>query len=317
MNHPRSPGHSFAGLVAVAMWATNIAFSKSIMEKEGIYNTAIYIYFYSGIANTLLLILLLGKGIFQKLKSLSWGYFMKCGIFFILSNSLLIIAIGMVSATEELVIISILNYTWPILIYVFKIPILKSPFRPVILFAGIALSLAGIILASLQGQEIHEFQKLFASGQKNYLAYLLAFLNSVSWALYSNLTAKYKTRDDIAGIPVVFFLISLVFIMLQFRAGKLPTVKLISALSNGELIYQIIGPTTLGYLFWYLGIKHGNKNLITSVSFFIPLFSALIIAMKFRVPVETAIWLAILLLIAGSYLSYRSFQLNIINSNDQ
>jgi len=300
---------SLAGMIAILLWSTNIAYSKSIMEKEGIYNAGFYIYFFSGICNTIILLLLFRKqGLFAKLRNLPLSYYTKTGIFFILSNTLLYFAIGMVAKNEELVIISILNYSWPILIYALKIPIFRVPYKTGIFISGLLLSFAGIVLAFIQGYSGEDIQAIIQAGDDNLLAYLLTFLNAICWALYSNLTVKYKTTDDIAGIPIVFFVISLVFFTTQWGKGQLATISLSLIYTNFELLYQVVGPTSIGYLFWYLAMKKGNRNLITSLSFFIPLLSVLVIGLKFRITIGIAFWIAVLLLITGSNLCYRSFQ---------
>jgi drug/metabolite transporter (DMT)-like permease len=298
-----------AGIIAILLWATNIAFSKSIMEKEGNFNAAIYIYLFSGLTSFIFLFFFFRKREFvRKLRNLPVSYYAKTGIFFILSNSLLFIAVGMVHKNEELVIISILNYSWPILIYIFKIPLFRLSYRKSIFFTGILFSITGILLASVQGYNKYEIQGIIAAGDDNLMAYSLALLNSVCWALYSNLTVKYKTEEDIAGIPVIFILIGLVFITIQMMKGQLSTISLSSVYRNPELLYQVVGPTSAGYLLWYIAIKRGNRNLITSLSFFIPLLSVLVIGLKFKIVIGVAFWIAVILLISGSYLCYRSLQ---------
>jgi drug/metabolite transporter (DMT)-like permease len=300
---------SIAGIIAILLWSSNIAFSKSIMEREGIFNAGFYIYFFGGICNIIILLLFFRKqGFFTKLSKLPLSYYAKTGIFFILSNTLLYFAIGLVSKHEELVIISILNYSWPVLIYVFKIPIFRLSYKTGIFVLGILLSITGIILAFVQGYTLEDIQHIMQAGDDNLLAYILTFLNAASWALYSNLTIKYKAEDDIAGIPVIFFVISLVFFGMLWWRGNLSTISLSLIYTNYELLYQVIGPTSVGYLFWYISIKKGNRNLITSLSFFIPVLSVLIIGLKFKVSIGIVFWIAVLLLIIGSYLCYRAFQ---------
>jgi drug/metabolite transporter (DMT)-like permease len=298
-----------AGIIAIILWATNIAFSKSIMEKEGNFNAAIYIYLFSGLSSFVFLLLFFKKKeFFSKLKSLPISYYLKTGIFFVLSNSLLFIAIGMVHKNEEIVIISILNYSWPILIYILKIPMFRISYNKRVFFIGVLLAFTGIILASVQGYNKNEILGILAAGDDNFMAYLIALLNAVCWALFSNLTVKYKTEEDIAGIPVIFILISLVFFAIQMIKGQLATITLSSFYRNPELLYQVIGPTSAGYLFWYIAIKKGNRNLITSFSFFIPLLSVLVIGLKFQIAIGVVFWISVFMLISGSYLCYRALQ---------
>jgi drug/metabolite transporter (DMT)-like permease len=110
------------------------------------------------------------------------------------------------------------------------------------------------------------------------------------------------------AMTVIFFLISLVFFGMLWEKGHVSSISLSLIYTNYELLYQVIGPTSVGYLFWYIAMKKGNRNLITSLSFFIPVLSVLVIGLKFRVAIGAVFWIAVMLLIAGSNLCYRSFQ---------
>lgn len=300
---------TLAGISSIILWASNIAFSKSAMEKEGNYNAAFYIYFFSGIIIFLILMAFQKKGNFlKKLKCLPLSYYFKTGIFFILNNVLLFIAIGMTRKSEELIIVTLLNYTWPMMIYILGIPLLKLNIPLKTLLPGIILSFLGILLALLQGYSLDIVGRIIRAGDDNLLAYFLAFLTSVSWAVYSNLTSKYKTQEDIAGIPVIFLISGLIFLLILGLKGQLTTIHFSAIVQDTDLLYIIAGPTSIGYLFWYFAMKNGNRYLVTSISFLIPLFSMLIILLKLHTEINFLFWIASMFLVTGSYLCYKSFQ---------
>jgi len=300
---------TLAGILAILLWASNIAFSKSALNLEGNYNGAFYIYFYSGITLFFFMLAFRRKtGFLTRLKSLPLSYYLKTGIFFILNNVLLFLAVGLARQNEELVIVTLLNYTWPVMIYVIRIPMfrLKIPWR--VFIPGVLLSFSGVALALLQDYDFDSISHLIRAGDDNLLAFLLAFLTSVSWALYSNLTVKYKNADDMAAIPVIFFVSGLVFLVIQALNGQLSTLKLSAIAFNPDLIYLVAGPTSLGYLCWYIAMKNGNRTLITALSFFIPVFSLLFLHIRVKLEISVAFWIAVLLIISGSYLCYRALQ---------
>ena len=302
---------TLAGILAIFLWASNIAFSKSALDQEGSYNGAFYIYFYSGILLFLFMLAFQKKtGFLNKLKSLPLSYYLKTGIFFLINNVLLFLAIGLAKKNEELVIVTLLNYTWPVMIYVLRIPLfqLKSPMR--IFIPGVLLSFTGITMALLQDYDFDSINHLIRSGDDNLMAYLLAFLTSVSWALYSNLTVKHKNQDDMAGIPVIFITSGLIFLGIQGLSGQISTIHLSAPLVNPDLIYVVSGPTSLGYLCWYLAMKNGNRALITALSFFIPMLSLLFLHFRIKMEISLIFWIAVALLIAGSYLCYRALHLS-------
>lgn len=300
---------TLAGVLAILLWASNIAFSKAIMEKLGNTQTAFYIYVFSGL---FVLGLLLGfdrkSSVFSRLKKLPLSYHLKAGVFFILNNILLFMAVGVADSNEELVIVTLLNYTWPILVYIVGIPMHRLSIPAKILIPGIFLSLSGLTLALFQGYSLENINHIMAAGKNGLLAYTLAFFCALSWAIYSNLTVKHDSGDDLAAIPVVLVLSGLVFLAILAFRGELNTLHLGDVWRNPELVYMIIGPTSLGYLGWFFAVKYGNRNLVTSLSFFIPLMSLTITHLRMQIGISTVFWIATLLIISGSYLCYHSFK---------
>jgi drug/metabolite transporter (DMT)-like permease len=299
---------TIAGILAILFWASTIAFSKSAMTREGNFNLAFYSFFYSGLLLFLILSIFQKKSSFySKLKNLPISFYFKIGIFLVLNNVFLFTAIGMARKNEELIIVTLLNYCWPVMIYILRIVIFKVKL-PIFFFStGVLLSLTGMTIALIEANGPIEFAHVFRGGRDIFLAYSFAFLTAFCWALYTNLTAKFKSEDDIAALPVLFLLSSLSFLLIIAIRGELSQLHFSAIAFNPELLYIIIGPTTLAYLFWYLAIKWGNRTLITSLSFFIPILSIAILHFKLRLDVSLYFWLAVFLLISGSYICYRSF----------
>ncbi|MBN2813684.1 MAG: EamA family transporter [Bacteroidales bacterium] len=300
---------TLAGILAVLLWASNIAFSKSVFESQGYMNGAFLIYFYSGLFMAVLFLLFNRKTNFIKsFISLPIRYYFKTGLLFVINNVLLFVAIGMAGKNEELIIVTLLNYTWPVLIYILRIPMFRARVSMLVFLPGLLLSLAGITLAVLQGNSHDDITALLKAGDDNVIAYLLVFMAALSWALYSNLTVKHVSSNDMAGIPVVFLISSLVFLIIQAVGGNLASVQLHAIVTSPDLLYTVAGPTTLGYFTWYIAMKWGNKILVTSVSFFIPLFSLVFLWMKFHLEIRLMFWVAALLLISGSAMCYKAFR---------
>jgi drug/metabolite transporter (DMT)-like permease len=300
---------TLAGILAILLWASNIAFSKSALDRAGTYNGAFYIYFGSGLVLFSIMLVFQRKTKFlARLKNLPFSYYIKTGIFFMLNNVLLFLALGMARKNEELIIVTLLNYTWPVMIYLLRIPIfrLKTPMG--VFIPGMLLSLSGIALALLQDYNRESLGMLITAGDENVPAYLLAFLTSVSWALYSNLTVKYKNEDDMAAIPVIFVASGLIFLGIQAVNGQLSTLQLSAATVGPDLLYTIIGPTSMGYLCWYIAMKNGNRTLITALSFFIPVLSLVFLRIRVNLEISPVFWIAVILLISGSYLCYRALR---------
>ncbi len=297
-----------AGILAILFWSSTIAFSKSAMTREGNFNLAFYSFFYSGIFLFIILSIFQKKSsFFLKLKALPISFYFKIGIFLVLNNVFLYTAIGIARKNEELLIVTLLNYCWPVMIYIFRIIIFKAKVSFAFFAIGVLLSIIGLIIGLIESNGPIEFTNIFCGGGNILIAYALAFLTAISWALYSNLTVKFKPNDDIAALPILFLVSSLSFLVIIGIRGELSQLHFSAIIFNPELLYLVIGPTSLAYLFWYIAIKWGNRTLITSLSFFIPFLAMIILHIKLEMEVKFIFWLAVLLVISGSYICYRAF----------
>jgi drug/metabolite transporter (DMT)-like permease len=295
---------TLAGIFAILVWSTNIAFSKSVMNTTGNYNAMFMIYFFGGIFMFLVLLFRFGKGYFVKLKALGFRYYAGTGIFLFLNNTLLFLAIGLATNEKELLIVTIINYLWPMLIYVIKIPVFRIRVKPLAFIISVILGVSGVILAFSQEYTLRELAEIAKNLEVNFMAYLFALFTAVSWALYSNLTKKYVSDDDFAAIPLIFMLSSLPFLYMLVSKGDFEFRNLTLLYNNPELIYTIIFPTALGYIFWNIAMKKGNKDLVVSVSFIIPFLAVLFIGLKFSTRIGLLTWIASVFLVSSALLIY-------------
>src|SRR4030043_1966100 len=297
---------TLAGIFAILVWSTNIAFSKSVMNAIGNYYAMFMIYFFGGVFMFLVLLARFRNEYFTKLKALGFRYYAGTGIFLFLNNTLLFLAIGLASNEKELLIVTIINYLWPMLIYVLKIPVFHIRVRPLTFIISVILGISGVIMAFSQEYTLRELVEIAKNLDDNFLAYLLALMTAISWALYSNLTKKYITDDDFAAIPLIFMLSGLPFLYLLVSQGEFEWSILTSLYTNPELIYTIIFPTALGYIFWNIAMKKGNKDLVVSISFIIPFLAVLFIGLKFSTKIGILTWIASVFLITSAFLIYRT-----------
>jgi len=189
---------------------------------------------------------------------------------------------------------------------VLKIPIFHIKVKPLIFSISVILGVSGVILAFSQEYTLKELLETVKSLDDNFLAYLLALVNAVSWGLYSNLTKKYVTDDDFAAIPVIFIISGLPFLIMLLSRGEFEFKEMISFFTNPELIYTIIFPTALGYILWNVAMKKGNKDLVVSTSFILPFLSVLFIGLKFSTRIGMLTWIASVFLISSAFLIYRA-----------
>jgi len=279
------------------------------MNDLGPYSAAFYIYFFSGILNIVFLFAVLGKKqLFTNFKVLPLKYYMQTGIFIVFNNVFFYLALGLSKTNEELIIVALLNYLWPVLISVFRVPINKAKVKPLLFYPGIIAALTGITIALLQGYSAQQLMEIARALDDNFLAFLFAFIGAVSWAIYSNMIKKYGTKEDIVALPILFVFSGMVFFAIEFFRGGAQSFSLQPLYSNPYLIYTIIGPTCMGYLFWFFAMKNGNRNLVTSLSYLIPLGSVAILSIMHSIPVRPMFWVSALLLITGAILGMKALK---------
>jgi drug/metabolite transporter (DMT)-like permease len=154
-----------------------------------------------------------------------------------------------------------LNYLWPIILIVLidlherKRPDIKQ-------LAGMALGFAGCALLLTSGKD-----NAFANFNPGHL---LAIGGACIWALYS---AFAKTRDYPSGFMVPIFLIS----TLIFFIGHFAFEDWVAPTSKEWLAIAIIGIIDTAYVLWDFAIRRGNRTLLTSLSYLIPLFSTVLL----------------------------------------
>ena len=144
----------------------------------------------------------------------------------------------------------------------------------------------------------------------NVLPYILIFIASISWAIYSNMTRKFQIETNKIYIAIFFFVSSFGVLLLILIKGQLPYLALNSK-NIFEFIYLVIFPSSLAYLFWDISMKSGKKNLVVSFSFLIPLISTLISSYYLNVNIELSFWIAAVLIVIGAMLCEKSLSFKI------
>jgi drug/metabolite transporter (DMT)-like permease len=193
------------------------------------------------------------------------------------------------------VIVGLINYLWPVLSLWFSLFLLGKKARfwlPV----GIVLAFAGMWLASTRG-EVLNVAEVFQPA--NLVVYGLALAAAITWGLYSNLSRKWAGAQDSGSVPL-FLLASGLFLLLIRLGVSEPWAPSGSLLP--ELAYMVIFPTMLAYIFWDAAMRKGRMILVVTLSYFIPLLSTLISAVRLGVPLGIELWAAALMIVAGAVL---------------
>lgn len=298
---PNLDRNTLAGFVAIVLWSTTVALVRSISEQVGPLTATATVYLTGGL-------LLLGKEFALKERTIrnlrisSPRHFIGCGSLFLVYTVVLFLGLGLAKDRIQTLEIGLVNYLWTAFTVLFSLFFfsIKARFS---LIPATLLSLAGIALVVTQGSDISP-DSFLANIQSNPVAYALGLAAAVSWGLYSNLTRLWAPAGD--ENPVSFFILITGLVLAAIlcfesegRHFSLRTFMEIGALGLA---------TALAYSSWDLSMRKGNASLVASCSYATPLLSTLFSCFYLGVFPGGRLWIGCLMIIAGSFLSWKSLQ---------
>ena len=299
MNPHGNPRATLGGVAAIALWSTNIVFSRLLIEDLGIFLAPGLICLLGGTAGFALARLRGGRG--WGLGQLSPAYLLVCGGCFVVYMVFLYSALGLPKGRMQVLGVAMANYLWPTLTLVFSVWLFGSRARRG-LWPGLALATAGVVLAKIfSGDDGGQAGGPgFWSGLP---AYGLGVGAAVLWALYSNFSRRLGGRASGNAVPLFLLACSAVFLPLGLL---LPGKTHWSPATVAVVLWMGLLPTLLAYRLWDDAVRHGNIVLVTTLSYLIPLLAALVGAVVFGVRPHAFFWVGCGLTIAGAWVCSRS-----------
>lgn len=184
--------------------------------------------------------------------------------------------------------ISLIVYFWPLLLAVFvatKQTLIRALLGGCLGFVGIAFIIIGDGSLTLN--------------QAHIIGYVLAIACALIWSSYSWYLSKSNNEvDDIGWLSAAVALLSLVA-HLQLETSNWN-------FSSSEWLGIVIlglGPVGGSFYLWDIGLKHGNKQLLASLSFSAPLISSVALSLAGVNSWSFNIVLALGFILAGAVVS--------------
>lgn len=284
--------YDFYGILAILFWSSGIAFSRSISQKIGVVHSHFIAFFISGVLG-LLWLFIRGrlKGSFRN-KDLGKG--LLVGGFFVLNLVCMYVAVGLVKNHQQVIVVSIINYSWPAVTILLSVPILGNRAK-LALTLGIALAMFGVAMSILSSGNT-------ATGgflkEIDILPCLVSFFAALFWALYSNFARKWRSVISDNCVPIYMIVVSLLFLGF-FPFAKEPFVLDYRCVI--EIVYMAVVPLLLAYLFWDVGIKKGNSIFLVSSSFMIPIFSIIFSSIYLSCKLSSNMIIGCLMVLFGAF----------------
>jgi drug/metabolite transporter (DMT)-like permease len=290
---------TLCGFLAVFIWSSLVAFSRTVLEAMGTLSGAACVYLLGALFGRLLFGL---AGKWPRISSLPWTYLVGCGVPFVAYIVCFNLAIGLSQDREQAIEVAIVNYLWPAMTLVFSVPVLNKRAR-ISLVPGILLAFSGVAMAMSQSSQTSGgglaswFDRWIGHVEGNWPPYLLALVAAVLWGLYSTLSRRLAGGRDMGAIPIFLLVSGVILYALRPLLDDRPVCGLQTGL---ELIYMALFPALLAYTCWDIGMRRGNVVLVASVSYLTPLFSTVISCKVLRVPLTWHFLVACALVILGA-----------------
>jgi len=289
--------YTLSGLLAILLWSTTIALVRSLSEQVGQLAAAASVHLLAGL---FCIGRLLAAGAIRKqIETLSKNTLFGCGALFVSYMLTFYMAIGLATNREQVLEIGLINYLWCTFTIIFSLLILKRKPR-LLLVPGTLLALSGVVLVMSQGEAI-SWSSFAANVSSNPLAYALALLAALIWALYSNLTRHWASPGGINGVLLFIPATGLLLLPLSLVIDEQGVWTAKAAIEVACLGLA----TAMAYLFWDVAMRKGDLLFVAACSYFTPFLSTLLSCLYLQVAPDSSLWVGCVFIMAGAALSRR------------
>lgn len=282
-------------LLAILLWSTVATAFKIALSELNFALTLFYVSFFSTVILLLIIILqsktsqLLQFTKNQLMHSVLLGFLNPFSYYLILFA-----AYSMLPAQ----LAQPLNYTWPLILVLFSIPLLKQKVHKLAILA-IMISFLGVVFISLKDS--------FSFNIENPLGVFLAVISSVFWALFWIYNVKDK-RDEVVKLffNFLFGFIFITIVIIFASSFVFPSTKgLLSVL------YISLFETSLTFVLWLKALKlSASTEKVSNLVFISPFVSLIFIHFILGEQIYITTFIGLSLIVFGilfqQYLNYRN-----------
>lgn len=289
---------TWLGLAAILVWSANTSATVTLVRHLGPLTALALV---SGLAGT-------GLAVIEGVRRRSPFAFLRVGLrfgllggaCFVLYQMLFFTGFALGSA-ELAAPLNLVNYLWPSLTVLLCIVRARHALqlRPPLLLGGLALGLAGIVIAIAPDPSP---AALLATIRGSPLAFLAMLAAAVAWAAYSALAVPLHRPGAPSGTPLFFLLVALTAGIMRCGSDEHSTLTMQDL---PVLAYSVVAGSAGAYLMWELAMRHGDVPLLGALSNALPLLSTLVLWLLLGAPGGGMLGLAAVLVGAGALLVHR------------
>lgn len=286
------------GLAAIVLWSLTVALARRLSEQLGPLMAGAFVYLIGG-AFCLVPLVRRRGAVWGLVKTSPW-YLFGCGALFVLYTAVLFLAVGSAADRSQAIEIGLVNYLWPTATVLLSLALLNQR-AGWLLLPGTVLALAGEFLVITHGDAV-SWGSFWGHLHANPGPYALAFVGAVSWGLYSTLARRWSRPEAGGAVELFIPAAGFVLLILGLLSGESPAW---SVRTGGEAVV-LAGATVLAYTLWDGAMRKGNLLLVAACSYFTPLLSTLVSCAYLGVAPGWRLWLGCLVLMCGSFMTWRS-----------
>lgn len=282
--------YTLLGIAAISLWSCLVGMIRNVAEQLGAVAGAASIYSCA----TLFLILVMG---IPRVRRFSLSYLLIGGVLFASYEVCFSLALGFANDRQQTLEMAIINYLWPSLTVL--ISVLTSSHK-VSRWVYPALGLAFMGVAwSILGDEGLSIARLIHNIASNPLAYSLAFIGAIIWAVYCNITRRLANGQNAIAL---FFFFTACTLWVHYLMIGAPSVNA-SPKALAELAITGICMGS-GYALWNNAIIRGNMLLLATLSYFTPVFSSFSAMLILGISLPLTFWQGVFMVTLGSLLCW-------------
>ncbi|MEI6822476.1 MAG: DMT family transporter [Bacteroidota bacterium] len=280
-------------LMAVLCWSTVATAFKIALQNCSFLQLLFFSSLVSAIVLYLILIIQKKTSQLIKIERRTMIYSLTLGVLNpFLYYTILFKAYSILPAQEAMT----LNYTWPIMLVLLSIPLLKQKLTIKSLIA-VFVSFAGIIIISTKGN-------IVSINLSNFFGDILAVGSSIIWALFWIYNVRDK-KDEVIKLFLNFLSGAILSGVLMLLFSDFNTLK-IEALP--AIIYVGILEMSVTFVFWLLALKYtASTDKVSQLIFLSPFLSLIFIHLIVKESIAIYTLAGLFFIIGGIVIQQSSF----------
>lgn len=276
--------------MAVLLWSPTAAVGKLLLRNL---NNLQVLFFTSLIATVSLFIIALSQKKLPVIREYGPGDYLRfaymgfVGVF--LYYVLFFAGLARVPAQEAFIV----NYTWPVWVVIFAMPVLGEKFNPRKL-AAMLMGFMGVYVVVTRGDP-------FSPSITNIGGNLLALAGAVSYGIFSVLGKKHnyeRLTSTMFYYAFAFLCISIIVLLFS----EIPSVSLYEL---AGLVYFGIFACGLAFVFWFMALKYGDTARMSNIVFLTPFLSLIPIHFLVGEQILPSSVIGLVLIVAGIVIQSR------------